>query len=57
MELTKQQIKELKDKKYRKLNKLFFVEGEKFCADILRQNVDILYTITTNKTFFDSNHY
>ncbi len=50
MELTKQQIKELKDKKYRKLNKLFFVEGEKFCADLLRQNVEILYTITSDKT-------
>lgn len=48
MELTKQQIKNLKDKKYRKANKLFFVEGEKFCSDILGK-AEILYTITSNK--------
>lgn len=49
MQLTKQNIKDLKDKKYRKQNKLFFVEGEKFCADILRLKQEILLTLTTNK--------
>ncbi|HJD06020.1 MAG TPA: RNA methyltransferase [Candidatus Onthoplasma faecipullorum] len=49
MELTKNQIKELKDKKFRKNNNLFFVEGEKFCHDLLSADVQILYTITTNK--------
>ncbi len=50
MQLTKQNIKDLKDKKFRKQNKLFFVEGEKFCADILHYGAEILYTITTNKS-------
>ena len=49
MELTKQQIKNLKDKKFRKQNRIFFVEGEKFCADILHYGAEILFTITTNK--------
>ncbi len=49
MELTKQQIKDLKNKKFRKSNGIFLVEGEKFCADILKQKIEILCTITTNK--------
>ena len=49
MELTKNQIKKLKDKKFRKNNDLFFVEGEKFCRDLLKSGANIMYTITTNK--------
>ncbi len=49
MQLTKQNIKNLKDKKFRRQNKLFFVEGEKFCADLVRLNHEILLTLTTNK--------
>ena len=49
MELTKNQIKELKDKKFRKEHDLYFVEGQKFCRDLLKSDVDIMYTITTNK--------
>lgn len=49
MVLTKNQIKELKDKKFRKENNLYFVEGEKFCHDLLKSRVDIMYAITTNK--------
>jgi len=46
--ITSAEIKNLKDKKYRKQHSLFMVEGEKFCADILRAGVEIVYTITTN---------
>ena len=46
--ITSAEIKNLKDKKYRKENSLFMVEGEKFCADILRAGVEIIYTITTD---------
>ena len=49
MELTKNQIKKLKDKKFRKNNDLFLVEGEKFCHDLLKLGIDIMYTITSDK--------
>ena len=49
MELTKNQIKELKDKKFRKEHDLYFVEGEKFCHDLLKSRVDIMYAITSDK--------
>ncbi len=49
MNLTKAEIKQLKDKKFRKQNNLFMVEGEKFCFDVLHSGVKILYTITSNK--------
>ncbi len=48
MELTKAEIKNLKDKDYRHDNKIFLVEGDKFCHDLLNANIDILQTITTN---------
>ena len=48
MELTKAEIKNLKDKDYRHANKIFLVEGDKFCHDLLNANIDILQTITTN---------
>lgn len=49
MELTKQDIKNLKDKKYRREHGIFLVEGEKFCHDLLATNVQIVATITTDK--------
>ena len=49
MNLTNLDIKNLKDKKYRKQNNLFMVEGDKFCKDLLSANVEIVYTITSNK--------
>ena len=53
MNLTNADIKNLKDKKYRRDNGLFIVEGDKFCLDLKKYNVDIIYTITTNKTLKD----
>lgn len=53
MELTKQEIKNLKDKKFRKENSLFIVEGDKFCKDLLNSNIEIIKTITTNKNLKD----
>lgn len=49
MNLTNQDIKNLKDKKYRKQHSLFMVEGEKFCKDLLNTGIEIVYTITSNK--------
>lgn len=49
MELTKQAIKNLKDKKYRREHGIFLVEGEKFCHDLLDAKVEILATITTDR--------
>ena len=49
MNLTNADIKNLKDKKYRKDNSLFMVEGEKFCKDLLGTDIEIVYTITTDK--------
>ena len=48
MNLTNAEIKNLKDKKYRKQNGLILVEGEKFCRDILLSGAEIVCTITTN---------
>ncbi len=47
--LTNADLKNLKDKKYRKANGLFMVEGEKFCRDVLCAGVEIVYTITSDK--------
>ncbi len=49
MNLTNQDIKNLKDKKFRRNNGYFLVEGNKFCHDLLKANVEIVYTITTDK--------
>ena len=49
MNLTNLDIKNLKDKKFRKQNNLFMVEGDKFCKDLLSANVEIVHTITSNK--------
>lgn len=50
MNLTNADIKNLKDKKFRRDNGLFMVEGNKFCKDLLNYNIDIVYTITCDKT-------
>lgn len=49
MNITNADIKNLKDKKFKKENGIFLVEGEKFCCDLLNSNIKILQTITTNK--------
>lgn len=47
--LTNTEIKQFKDKKFRKQNGLFMVEGNKFCKDLLSTDIEILYTITNDK--------
>ena len=49
MNITNVDIKNLKDKKYRRENKLFMVEGNKFCYDLLNSDIEIVYTITSDK--------
>ena len=49
MNLTNADIKNLKDKKYRKEHDLFLLEGNKFCKDLLDTDIEIIYTISTNK--------
>lgn len=50
MNLTKADIKNFKDKKFKKQNNIFVLEGDKFCLDALHSGVEILHTITTDKT-------
>ena len=50
MNLTNQDIKNLKDKKFRRNNNLFMVEGDKFCKDLLNTDIEIVYTLTCNKS-------
>lgn len=52
MKLTNNEIKtikKLKDKKYRKSEGLFLVEGSKLCEEVLNSNYEIKYTITSNE--------
>lgn len=52
MKLTNNEIKlikKLKDKKYRKAEGLFLVEGSKLCEELLNANYQIKYTITSNE--------
>ncbi len=49
MILGKDEIKNLKDKKFRKQNGLFMVEGDKFCRDLLATDIKIAYTFTSKK--------
>ncbi|MBO5910454.1 MAG: RNA methyltransferase [Clostridia bacterium] len=42
-------IKKLKDKKYRKVEGLFLVEGSKLCEEVLNSSYQIKYTITSNE--------
>ena len=50
MNLTNADIKNLKDKKYRKTNGLFLLEGNKFCRDLLKTDIEIVYTLTTDNS-------
>lgn len=49
MNITNADIKQLKDKKYRRENKLFMVEGNKFCYDLLSGDIEIVMTLTSDK--------
>ncbi len=52
MKLTNNEIKlikKLKDKKYRKSEGLFLVEGVKLCEEVLHSNYQIKYTLTSNE--------
>lgn len=52
MRLTSTEIKYLKklnNKKYRKSEGLFLVEGSKLCEEVLNSNYQIKYTITSNE--------
>ena len=42
-------IKKLKDKKYRKSEGLFLVEGPKLCEEVLNSNYEIKHAITCNE--------
>ena len=53
MNITNADIKNFKDKKFKKENGLFVVEGNKFCRDLLNYNIEIVYTITSDKTLTD----
>lgn len=50
MNITNADIKNFKDKKFKKENGLFVVEGNKFCRDLLNYNIEIVHTITNDKT-------
>ena len=50
MNITNADIKNLKDKKFKRDNGLFVVEGNKFCKDLLLSDIKIVYTITNDKT-------
>ena len=49
MNITNADIKQLKDKKYKRENKLFIVEGNKFCYDLLNSDIEIVLTLTSDK--------
>lgn len=52
MKLTNNEIKslkKLKDKKYRKTEGLFLVEGRKLCEEVINSGYQIKYTITSNQ--------
>ena len=58
MKLTNNEIKtikKLKDKRYRKSEGLFLVEGSKICEEVLNSNYQIKYTLTCNE--FKYNDY
>jgi len=58
MKLTNNEIKlikKLKDKKYRRSEGLFLVEGGKICEEVLHSNYQIKYTITCDE--FKYNDY
>ena len=53
MNITNADIKQLKDKKYRRDNHLFMVEGNKFCCDLLTGDIEIVMTLTSDKNLKD----
>lgn len=56
MELTNSEIKKLKklkDKKYRKSENLFLVEGKKSCEELAKSNYQIEYTLSSNDEYKD----
>ena len=57
MGISIENILNLKDKKYRKQNNLFMVEGEKFCKDLLNCNIEIVLTITSNQSYSNFPHF
>ena len=50
MNITNADIKNFKDKKYRRENHLFMVEGNKFCSDLLNSDIEIVRTLTDDKS-------
>ena len=48
MIITKEFIKQLRDSTYRKNEGIFLLQGDRFCRDALKTNIEILHTITTN---------
>lgn len=44
-------LKKLKDKKYRKSEQLFLVEGRKLCQELKKSNYEIVKTLATNSEF------
>ena len=53
MQTTRQMIKNLKDKSYRKQHNLFLVEGEKFCRDLRNSDTEIMKTFACDDKFSD----
>jgi len=54
MEITNAElknIKKLKDKKYRRLQNLFLVEGVKLCEEVLKSNYDVKFTLSTSEEY------
>lgn len=46
-------LKKLKDKKYRKSEQLFLVEGKKLCQELKKSDYEIVRTLATNSEFED----
>lgn len=56
MEITNAEIKnikKLKDKKFRRIQNLFLVEGVKLCEELLKSDYKIKYTLSTNEEYKD----
>ena len=60
MEITNAElknIKKLKDKKYRRLQNLFLVEGVKLCEELFKSNYKVKYTLSTNVKYKDAPNF
>lgn len=54
MEITNAElknIKKLKDKKFRRLQNLFLVEGVKLCEELIKSDYKVKYTLSTNDKY------